>query len=137
MKVQKPSQPSPPSPVAVSAKHKTVRVSTRRGNHLLIACPRTTSDVATISLLVGLVPVGLLSGMTMEAGYNETGISTFATEKGKQQQYRMRIPWKHPEYLHPKLVQTISDPSIYHMAIEMDPEALAGYLFALYTKVRS
>ena len=50
------------------------------------------SKVATFALLVALSPVGLLSGVTMEAASNELGMAMLPqSEKGAQQQYRMRV----------------------------------------------
>ena len=95
------------------------------------------SDVATFALLMGLSPVGLLSGVTMEAVSNELGMTMLHLfEEGAQQQYRMRVPWKFPEFTDPEVLKIVEGVPGNTLAIEWDPEELSAYLFALYLTVR-
>lgn len=50
--------------------------------------------IATFSFLIGIAPVGLLSGVTLEAVGNEVSMFTFAKGDKGMTQCRMRIPWK-------------------------------------------
>ena len=96
------------------------------------------SDVATFSLLTGIVPVGLLSGITMEAVSNEMAMTMLSPSgKGAQQQYRMRIPWKTSESTDPIIVQSPQKLPIPNLEVEFEPQALAEYLFSIYIKVRT
>lgn len=95
------------------------------------------SDVATFALLIGLCPVGLLSGVTMEAVSNEIGMTTLSqSEKGAQEQYRLRVPWRFPEFTDPELLKNIEASAGDTMAVEWEPQALSAYLFSLYLTVR-
>ena len=94
------------------------------------------SDVATFALLIGLAPVGLLSGVTMEAVSNEIGMTTLnQPEKGKQEQYRLRVPWRFPEFTDPELIKNIGAGAGDTMAVEWEPQALSAYLFTIYLNV--
>ena len=94
------------------------------------------SDVATFSLLLGIAPTGLLSGVTMEAVSNEMALSMISqSEKGAQQQYRMRIPWRKPEFTDPMVVKSVEDLTGLILGVEIDPKVLADYLFKLYLTV--
>lgn len=94
------------------------------------------SDVATFALLIGIAPVGLLSGITMEAVSNEIALTVYhGKEKGAQQQFRMRIPWKYLQFTDPLLLKSIEDQSAESLQVEWEPEALSEYLFSLYLTV--
>lgn len=91
------------------------------------------SDVATFGLLVGVVPVGLLSGITMEAVANEMAMGILhQKEAGAQQQYRMRIPWTYPESTDPVITRSADDFAASTLEVEWAPHALSAYLFTLY-----
>ena len=94
------------------------------------------SDVATFALLVGLSPVGLLSGVTMEAVSNELGMTMLHQSEKGVQQYRMRVPWKFPEFTDPEVRKIVEDVPGNTLAIKWDPQTLSAYLFALYLTVR-
>ena len=95
------------------------------------------SDVATFALLIGIAPVGLLSGITMEAVSNEIALTVYhGKEKGAQQQFRMRIPWKYPQFTDPLLLKSIDSQLTNGLQVEWEPEALSAYLFSLYLTVR-
>ena len=94
------------------------------------------SDVATFALLIGIAPVGLLSGITMEAVSNEIALTVFhGKERGAQQQYRMRIAWKYPQFTDPLLLKSIDNQSATCLQVEWEPEALSAYLFSIYLTV--
>ena len=93
-------------------------------------------DVATFALLVGIAPVGLLSGITMEAVWNEIALTAYhGEEKDAQQQFRIRIPWKYPEFTDALLLKSINSQSANCLRVEWEPEALSACLFSLYLKV--
>ena len=95
------------------------------------------SDVATFALLIGLAPVGLLSGVTMEAVSNEMGMATlYQSKPGGQEQYRLRVPWRFPEFTDPELFKNIEVDAGNASAVEWEPQALSAYLFTLYLTVR-
>ena len=95
------------------------------------------SDVATFALLMGLSPIGLLSGVTMEAVSNELGMNVVhQSEKGAQQQYRMRVPWRFPEFTDPEILKIVEAVTENTSAVEWEPRTLSAYLFALYLAVR-
>ena len=95
------------------------------------------SDVATFALLIGLSPVGLLSGVTMEAVSNELGMAMLhQPENGALQQYRMRVPWRHPEFTDPEILKNLAGPAGNALAVEWEPQTLSAYLFTLYLTVR-
>ncbi len=98
------------------------------------------SDVTTISLLMGLAPVGHLIGMTMDDVSTEAFLfAAFGTSsQGEQQQYRIRIPWKFPELgdAYGGMSDTQSaQPDDSQKKISIDPEQLAGLFFAIYKKM--
>lgn len=94
------------------------------------------SDVATFALLIGVAPVGLLSGIDMEAVSNELGLTAFqGKEKGAQEQVRMRIPWRYPQFTDSLLLKSIDSQSSSCLHIEWEPEALSAYLFTVYLTV--
>ena len=95
------------------------------------------SDVATFALLIGIAPVELLSGITMEAVSNEVALTAYHDKgKGAQQQFRMRIPRKYPQFTDPLLLKSMDSQSANGLQVEWEPEALSAYLFSLYLTVR-
>lgn len=94
------------------------------------------SDVATFCLLIGFTPVGLLSGVTMEAISNEMAMSMInGSNAGGQQQYRMRVPWKFPESTDTTTIRSAHDFALPTLEVEYEPQDLAEHLFSLYIKV--
>ena len=94
------------------------------------------SDVATFCVLIGVAPVGLLSGMTMEAVSNEMGMSMMhGSNPSGHQQYRMRVPWKFPESTDTTIIRSAHDFTIPTLEVEYEPQDLVEYLFSLYIKV--
>ncbi|KAL9098833.1 MAG: hypothetical protein Q9163_005576 [Psora crenata] len=87
------------------------------------------SDVTTFSLIVGLIPSGLLSGVTMEAAGNEAALSASVPADGRQRQYRMRLTWKHSE----SDDLTVQPGNGTQVAFES--KTLASYLFSVYRKM--
>ncbi|KAI4100501.1 MAG: hypothetical protein L6R37_005452 [Teloschistes peruensis] len=93
------------------------------------------SDVATFSLLVGLAPLGFLSGTTLEGVTNETALQLLIPEEGSfqgQKQHRIRVPWKTPNgrLSVDDLAQKGKVQSI--LPIEVSDQGLAEYLFNVY-----
>ncbi|KAL8783008.1 MAG: hypothetical protein Q9195_009513 [Heterodermia aff. obscurata] len=69
----------------------------------------------------------------MEAVSNELGMAKLhQSEKGAQQQYRMRVPWRFPEFTDPEIAKIAEDGPGHILAVEWDPQMLSAYLFALY-----
>ena len=94
------------------------------------------SDVATFCILIGVIPVGLLSGVTMEAVSNEMAMSMMnGSSTGGQQQYRMRVPWKFPESTDTTIIRSAHDLTLPTLEVEYEPQDLVKYLFSLYIKV--
>lgn len=94
------------------------------------------SDVATFSLLLGLVPSGLLTGVTMDAVANESALFHFMQdEKSFAKQYRMRVSWKIPELGDPAVVKVLESGAQSQLQVRYEAQDLAGYLFDLYKKM--
>ncbi|KAI9713338.1 MAG: hypothetical protein M1812_006697 [Candelaria pacifica] len=94
------------------------------------------SDLTTISLILGLAPVGHLLGMTMDDISTEALMFTVfsAANEGGQRQYRLRVPWKYPELGDPydgTLERGINCQS----KIIINADQLADLYFAIYKKM--
>jgi len=87
-------------------------------------------DVATFSLLLGIAPVGLLSGVTVEATANEIAMFTFMQPDRERRQCRMRVPWKTLESSDQLTVQSLGAQGA--LQVSFEPQALAGCLFKIY-----
>lgn len=90
-------------------------------------------DIVTFSLILGIAPVGLLSGVTLEAVGNELGMFTCFHSGKDQTQCRIRIPWKILESVIQQTVQTQSmheSPGAY-----FESQSLALCLFNIYKKM--
>ena len=90
-------------------------------------------DVATFSLMIGLAPVGLLSGVTLEAVANEMAMFTFAQTTGNKRQCRMRIPWRTLESADQLTAQSLDLATQDALQVCYEPQALAESLFNIYT----
>ena len=91
------------------------------------------SDVATFSLLIGLAPSGLLTGVTFDAVSNETALFTFMQgDKNRQKQYRMRVSWKHPHFSDASAVGVFGSSTGSDLQIRFEANELADYLFDIY-----
>ncbi|KAL8898885.1 MAG: hypothetical protein Q9207_006480 [Kuettlingeria erythrocarpa] len=81
------------------------------------------SDVATFSILIGLAPSGIMSGITLEGVGNEATLQklTSQTESNMRQgQYRLRVYWR------------AQDPTA---QVNVDPYQLAAWFLAIYKKM--
>ncbi|KAL8681086.1 MAG: hypothetical protein Q9224_006887, partial [Gallowayella concinna] len=95
------------------------------------------TDVPTFSLLIGLAPIGLLAGTTLEAVSNEAALQSFAvpTQLQKQKQYRLRVHWKSPD------VQTSSRPmdsendEKTRRRVRIGSRELAAWFLSMYKKM--
>ena len=91
------------------------------------------SDIATFSLLIGLAPSGLLTGVTLDAVSNETALFTFIQDDfNGQKQYRMRVSWKYPQFSDASVVSRLGNDTGNHLQVKFEAEELAGYLFDIY-----
>ena len=91
------------------------------------------SDVVTFSLLIGLVPSGLLTGVTLDAVSNETALFNFVQEDaGGQKQYRMRVSWKYPQFSDPNVIGVLGSSTGSDMQARFEAKELAVYLFDIY-----
>lgn len=91
------------------------------------------SDVATFSLLIGLAPSGLLTGVTLDAVSNETALFTFVQgDTNRQKQYRLRVSWKHPQYSDPSVVGLLGSSTRSDLQVRFEAKDLADYLFDIY-----
>lgn len=89
-------------------------------------------DVATFSLLLGIAPVGLLSGVTMEATANEIAMLTFMQPDKHTRQCRIRVPWKTLESSDNVTVQSLNTSTQGVSQVSFESQALAGCLFRIY-----
>lgn len=83
------------------------------------------SDIATFSLLVGLLPLGLLSGSTFEDVSNEAALQTLLRGYSCCKQNRLRVHWR---FSCPPSSQKTVD------RVRVNALDLAGYLFTLCLK---
>ena len=91
------------------------------------------SDIATFSLLIGLAPSGLLTGVTLDAVSNETALFKFIQEEiNGQQQYRMRVSWKFPQFSDASVVSRLGADTGNNLQVKFEAAELAGYLFDVY-----
>lgn len=91
------------------------------------------SDVATFSLLIGLAPSGLLTGVTLDAVSNETALFHFMQgDTSRQKQYRMRVSWKHPQFSDASVVGVPGSSTGSDLQVRFEAKELADYLFDIY-----
>lgn len=94
------------------------------------------SDVTTMSLMIGVTPVGHVLGVTTDFVGTETLLLTIAHETaGRQRQYRMRVPWKVPQFGDMHLSSSVNGGSNPCYQVKFDPVQLADYFFAIYHKM--
>ncbi|MCJ1355455.1 MAG: hypothetical protein MMC33_005447 [Icmadophila ericetorum] len=92
------------------------------------------SDVDTIAIILGLTPVGRMTGVSLDSYATETLLSSLSS-KGHQQQFRIRIPWKVATTGDMKGKEMIESNSTPTHQISMDAVQLAHYFFKLYLKM--
>lgn len=94
------------------------------------------SDVTTMSLMIGVTPIGHLLGYTTDFVGTETLLQMMSQGMtGRQRQYRMRVPWKSAQLgdMHvSSLVNGSTDPCY---QVRSDAEQLAEYFFTVYHKM--
>ncbi|KAL9133715.1 MAG: hypothetical protein Q9175_005104, partial [Cornicularia normoerica] len=91
------------------------------------------SDIATFSLLIGLAPSGLLTGVTLDAVSNETALFKFIQgEMNGQKQYRMRVSWKYPQFSDASVVGVLVRSTGSDLQVKFEAKELADYLFDIY-----
>ncbi|KAI9702118.1 MAG: hypothetical protein M1836_001462 [Candelina mexicana] len=98
------------------------------------------SDVTSISLLLGLAPVGHLLGMTIDDVSTEAFLySAFsAASQEEQRQYRMRVPWKYPWLGDPcreTAATALAQQDHLQRKICIDADQLAGLFFSIYKRM--
>ena len=87
------------------------------------------SDVATFSLLIGLAPSGLVTGVTLDAVSNEAALFGVVQESTSgQKQYRMRVSWKYPQFSDASVGNSIGS----SLQIKFEAKELADYFFDIY-----
>ena len=91
------------------------------------------SDVVIFSLLIGLAPSGLLTGVTLDAVSNETAMfNLLQGDIGGQKQYRMRISWKYPQFSDANVVGVLGSSTGSDIQARFEAKELAVYLFDIY-----
>ena len=90
------------------------------------------SDVATFSLLIGLAPSGLLTGVTLDAVANETALFKLVQQGEGQKQYRMRVSWKYPQFSDASVVGVLGSSTGSDLQVRFEAKELAEYLFDIY-----
>ena len=90
------------------------------------------SDVATFSILIGLIPAGLMTGATMEATGNENGYFTVWQSDATARQFRMRTSWKRPEYADSATLVCLKCTKQCRVQAEFEANDLASLLFEIY-----
>ncbi|KAL8814728.1 MAG: hypothetical protein Q9223_006071, partial [Gallowayella weberi] len=104
-------------------------------NSALLAALGT--DVATFSLLVGLAPIGLLAGVTLEAVSNEAALQSFlgSSHLQRQKQYRLRVHWKSPD-VQPNTVPLDSETDEKtRRRVKVNSRELAAWFLSMYKKM--
>ena len=87
------------------------------------------SDVATFSLLIGLAPSGLVTGVTLDAVSNEAALFGVIQESTNgQKQFRMRVSWKYPQFSDASVGRSTGS----SLQIRFEAKELADYFFDLY-----
>ena len=98
------------------------------------------SDVSTFAVLMGLTPMGCLSGITMEAVSNEATlqmVNQSGGSLGRQTQYRLRIHWRSPNgRFSPSLASAREDVPVFRR-LAVDAKGLGAYFFSVYKKMFS
>ncbi|KAL8801603.1 MAG: hypothetical protein Q9182_004333 [Xanthomendoza sp. 2 TL-2023] len=95
------------------------------------------TDVATFSLLVGLAPIGLLAGVTLEAVSSEAALQSFfgSSHVQRQKQYRLRVHWKSPD-VQPRTVPLDSETDEKtRRRVKVDSRDLATWFLSMYKKM--
>ncbi len=91
------------------------------------------SDVATFSLLIGLAPSGLLTGVTLDAVANEAALFGIVQgDTSAQKQFRMRVSWKYPQFSDASVVGVLGSCNESKLQVSFEPRELADYLFDIY-----
>ena len=91
------------------------------------------SDVATFSLLIGLAPSGIITGVTLDAVSNETALFNFVQGDTRgQKQYRMRVSWKYPQFSDANVVGVLATSTRSDIQVRFEAKELAVYLFDIY-----
>ncbi|KAL8684234.1 MAG: hypothetical protein Q9224_006501, partial [Gallowayella concinna] len=95
------------------------------------------TDVATFSLLIGLAPIGLLAGTTLEAVSNEAALQSFAvpSQLQKQKQYRLRVHWKSPDVQTSSLPMDSETDEKTRRRVRIDSRELAAWFLSMYKKM--
>ncbi|TKA82451.1 hypothetical protein B0A49_00050 [Cryomyces minteri] len=93
------------------------------------------SDIDTIILILGIAPIGYLTGVSTDSSATEIALSTLSPGMARQQQFRTRIPWKVPMLGDAKTVQTIDYDQAQHSQVGFDAIQFAQYLFKIYLKM--
>lgn len=94
------------------------------------------SDVSTLSLILGLSPVGHLLGITSDAVGSDALNLCLSQELGPgQRQHRIRVSWRVPELgdMH-AIDERRSHPKTKY-SVAFDAEQLGDYFFSLYLKM--
>ena len=94
------------------------------------------SDVVTFSLLIGLAPSGLLTGVTLDAVSNETALfSVIQGDIRGLKQYRMRVSWKYPQFSDANVVGVLGSSPGSDIQARFEAKELAYYFFDIYKKM--
>ncbi|KAL8743209.1 MAG: hypothetical protein Q9190_004412 [Brigantiaea leucoxantha] len=91
-------------------------------------------NTQTFSMLIGIVPHGLESGVTLENIANEVALRMVAKgcPSGDQTQYRLRVQWKYPAAIEGPNKQAVQQESISRIGVKFEPQELAACLHSVY-----
>ncbi|KAL8726803.1 MAG: hypothetical protein Q9166_006485 [cf. Caloplaca sp. 2 TL-2023] len=95
------------------------------------------TDVATFSLLIGLAPLGVVTGTTLEAVSNEAGLqfigsSSRLDQSQTQKQHRLRISWKNPDVDPLSVSSELAAQGKTLKRVKVDATELAAWFFSMY-----
>ncbi|KAL8743402.1 MAG: hypothetical protein Q9190_004236 [Brigantiaea leucoxantha] len=91
-------------------------------------------NTKTFSMLTGIVPHGLESGVTLENIANEVMLQILAKSgsRGDQRQYRLRVQWKYPAAIEGLNKQAAQQDDISRTGVKFKPQELAACLHTVY-----
>ncbi|KAK5016977.1 hypothetical protein LTR39_001798 [Cryomyces antarcticus] len=93
------------------------------------------SDIDTMILILGVAPIGYLTGVSTDSSATEIAFFTLSSGMARQRQFRTRITWKVPMLGDAKVVQAIDCDQAQRAQVGFDAIQFARYLFKVYLKM--
>jgi hypothetical protein len=94
------------------------------------------SDVSTMSLLLGLSPIGHLLGVATDSiGCEFLSLPPLQDSSRQQRQHRIRTPWKVPQLGDMSVLEELKHQPDSRYRVAFDAEQLGDYFFSIYLKM--